>query len=368
MRIQASTPPPKEGAVLFLGNHATFSDPIALALAARRPVHFMASEQLFRNETSGKWVRRLHAFPKAKYARDKDAIAKVVEHNSAGRAIGLFPEGNRSWDGTPLPVRPGLGWLLKKMDGPVVFVRNLTGWMFQPRWARYPRWVPVQVELSDPVTYPADWSTSQIEADVQERMAVDPDAVEIDGACWGFRMAHGLPSYLWACPSCFAMEALDVDASDDDAVACGSCGAAWKVDVRCRLAPLRGEAQATSVSQAYGAITEHFGELPTVDRDRFVEDGVALDATSLVISSVLDGALTPVASGPGSLTSSALTVGDWTLPLKSIKAVSIELGDVLQVRTSDELFQLDSNSPLMWRHFLAAHHAASSPRRRSRRR
>ncbi|MCP4805178.1 MAG: 1-acyl-sn-glycerol-3-phosphate acyltransferase [Proteobacteria bacterium] len=368
LKIRTQTAPPATGAVLFLGNHTTFSDPMVMALAASRPVHFMASEQLFRNEKSGKWVRRLHAFPKAKYARDKEAIGKVVEHNQAGRALGLFPEGNRSWDGRSLPVRPGLGWLIKKIEGPIIFVRNETGWMLHPRWARYPRWVPMKVEISEPVTYPADWTTAQIEADVTEKIAIDSASVELDGFCWGYKLAHGLPMYLWACPTCFAMDTLRVDPADDDGIDCPGCGSAWKLDVRGHLTTVRADAKAQTIAQAYDVITEHFGELPTVDADRFVDTGIALDDSRLEVSSVVDGELTAIVAGSATLSSASLKVGDWELPLKSMKAVSIELGNVLQVRTADELLQLDTNSPLKWRHFLAAHHAASSPRRRGRRR
>lgn len=359
---------PEGEAFIVLGNHAAAIDPMAVFFSVMRPVHFMASEQLFRNPRSGPWVRRINAFPKAKYARDKDAIAKVLEHNAAGRVVGLFPEGNRSWDGRPLPIRPGLGWLLKKVDGPVVFSRNFTAWLAQPRWARYPRYVPIQVEVSEPVRFPEDWTTAQIEEDVQKRLAIDPATVELTRFAWGYKLAHGLPTYLWACPACFELEALEVDPADDDGVHCTGCAAAWRLDVRTNLHPVRGDAEATTVALAHDAITSHFGELPTTDADRFVDTGLALEGGQLKVYTVEDQALTLVADGDARLTSEALTIGEWQLPLKPLKAISIELGNVLQARTADALYQFETDSPLKWRHFLAAHHAASRPQRRGRRR
>lgn len=366
---------PREGPVLLLGNHAAFLDPVVMALGVSRPVHFMATEALFRQPRLGALLTRLGAFPKSKYARDPAAIDHTVALNAAGRVVGLFPEGNRSWDGRPAPVLPGLGWLIKKLTGPVVFVRNLHGWMMQPRWARYPRWVPMAVEYSEPFVFPEAWSTTQIEAEVATRIAIDPATIPVPPRCFGLRMAHGLPDYLWACPGCFALGALGVDPKDGNAVLCGRCAAGWHVDVGQRLTPVRSaggsEPGALTVASAFDAITAHFGELPTVDPDRFVAEGVALEDPEVTVSRVADG-LTRLATGPATLFADRLVVthegGSWELPLDDIKAVSTEVGSLLQLRTATELLQLDTTSPLRWGHFLSRHVSRAKPTRRGRKR
>jgi len=372
LRVTREGPKRAEGAALILGNHCATMDPGIIFRSVGRPVQFMATEQVFRAPRVGVIAKRLGAFPKAKYARDREAIAKVMSHTAAGHAVCIFPEGNRSWDGRTQPLQPGLGWLIKKLDGPVVFVRNLTGWAMHPRWARYPRLVPTLVECSEPFTFPSDWSTRQIEEEVARRIHVDPDGVEVDGFTFGYRMAEGLPVYLWACPACFALDALAVHPTDGHQVACRECDAAWRLDVLARLHPVGGGegGEALSVAVAFDRITGRFGELPTVDQDRFVAEGVALEGVMRVLS--VDGDdLEVVAEGPACLRADALTVGDepWRLPLKEMKAISLEFGGVLQVRTADALYQLEplAGSPLKWRHFLAAHHTQRRSRRRSRR-
>ncbi|HJN74619.1 MAG TPA: lysophospholipid acyltransferase family protein [Myxococcota bacterium] len=364
LRTRRLAPTPSSGPLVLLGNHAGFADPFVMALSMARPVHFMASEQLFRHPRIGPLIRGVGAFPKAKYARDKAAIAKVRLHTEAGHIVALFPEGNRSWDGRPQPVLPGLGWLLKKIDCPVVFVRNLTGWLGHPRWAQYPRYLPLRLELSEPVTFPEDWSTQQIEEECSRRIAIDPDTIELEGFTWSYKLAHGLPVYLWACPSCFAMDSL---AADGDRLRCGGCGDGWTIDALTRLHP-DGEGEFTTVAKAYDRIIEHFGELPTVDSDRFVDTGVALEADRLRVLRVDGTELYDEAEGAAMLSNSRLVVGEWFLPLKDLKAISIELGNKLQLRCADTLYQLETDSPLKWEHFLTAHHAASRPRRRGRRR
>lgn len=365
-------PLPETGPLLLLGNHAASVDPIVLALGTSRPVHFMASEQLFRKPRLGRLLTRLGTFPKAKFARDPAAIDRVVALHAAGRVVGLFPEGNRCWDGRPGPVLPGLGWLIKKLGGPVVFVRNLTGWMAQPRWARYPRWVPFEMEYSAPFVFPEDWSSTKIEEEVASRIAIDPAVITPRGWCFGRRLAHGLPTYLWACPACLAVEALSVSADDGDRVSCTSCGAAWRVDIGQRLHPIRRPdgrvPPELSVATAYDTITAHFGELPTVDADRFVADGVALEDPAVAVSRVDDG-LVELTRGAATLFADRLVVGSsWEIPLDDVKAVSLEVGDVLQLRTGSELFQLDTTSPVKWHHFLSRHVGRSRPTRRGRKR
>ncbi len=361
---------------MVLGNHTAAADPLCVFVALDRPVHFMASEALFRKPRLGWILRRLGTFPKAKYARDKDAVAKTLMHNGAGRIVGMFPEGNRSWDGRTLDLQPGLGWLIKKVQGPVVFARNLTAWLLQPRWAVYPRFVPIQLELSEPFTFPDDWSTQQIEDEVRSRIEVKPEEVRIEGLAIGIRMALGLPAFLWACPQCNTMDGLDIHPKSDNKVLCGSCGAAWRIDVAQNLHPCEGDAEPLTVATAHDRIVARYGELPTVDSDRFVSEGVVLDGNIVRVSRMVDDVLEPITEGPGTLLADAVTIGSdqgepsWSMPFKQIKAVSVEVGNALQVRTNQELFQLDplDGSPLKWGHFLVAHHARSRTQRRGRRR
>ena len=365
---------PEEGPVTLLGNHTAAADPVCMLVALKRPVHFMASEALFRKPRLGRIMRRMGTFPKAKYARDKTAVAKALMHNGAGRVVGLFPEGNRSFNGRTRDLQPGLGWMIKKMDGPAVFVRNLTAWLLQPRWALYPRYVPIQLELSEPFVFPQDWTTKQIEEEVRRRIAIEPDEIEIKGIAIGIRMALGLPAFLWACPHCFELDGLDIHPRSDNKVLCGACGAARRIDVATRLHPCGGPAEATTVARAHDLILERFGELPTVDPDRFVAEGIALEEPAMTVSRMVDDVLEPILTGPATLTADGVRIGEgdgcWSMVWKQMKAVSVEVDNALQVRTNAELFQLDPEvgSALKWGHFVQAHHSRSRARPRGRRR
>ncbi len=356
-RTTWQAPFPRTGPVLLLGNHVSFWDPLWIAWPLRRGVHYMASANLFRLPGVSWFVRSLGAFPKERFVKDKDSVKRLVAHYEDGQVVALFPEGLRTWDGRPASVGEGIGRLIKRMDARVVFCQNLTGHLSQPRWARYPRWVPVQLEYSEPITFPADWTVEQITADVVERIRIDHEPEHVPGRLLGFRLAHGLPDYVWACPVCGSRDALRVDPRQGDRVACDNCGAGWRVNV---LSQMKGEGEAPdlSVSAASDLAKAGVGSLPAADRERLEAEGIALECAPAEVLRVKGkGDLRGVATGRLVLTAQGLEIRDgepWSLAYADMKVCFVDVGNQLQVRTHDDLLLLrpGSQSPLMWEYFI----------------
>ena len=107
------------------------------------------------------------------------------------------------------PVGKGIGRLIKRLQCKVVFVTLPTASLFQPRWAVYPRWVPIEVQYNGPFEYDENASVDDIWQDVVDKITVVPK-ITGNPRTFGFRMAHGLPNYLWACPLCFTLDSLKV--------------------------------------------------------------------------------------------------------------------------------------------------------------
>lgn len=111
---------PKSGGAVVAANHTTWFDPIAIACALDRPVHFMAKAELFRNPLVAKVLRRLYAFPVRRGEADRDAIRTAVEVARSGGVLGIFPEGTRSQDGTLLPLQSGAVFIAAKAGVPII--------------------------------------------------------------------------------------------------------------------------------------------------------------------------------------------------------------------------------------------------------
>lgn len=352
---------PKKGPVLLLPNHTSTMDPMWVAFFCWRRVNFMASAQLFRFPLLARFISFWGAFPKQKYVRDEGALDHLNKLWDDGEVVLIFPEGKRTWDGRNHQVLPGIGRLIQRLGATVVYARIKTGHLNHPRWATFPRWVPVELEYDGPHTYEG-WETDAIVDDVNRRIRID-HRVSASGWTLGYKMAHGLSDYLWACPSCFATAALDVHPDDGNSIQCGACRASWRLDTSNRMHRLDAQAEPLLVPDALDRVLAHFGEPPVVDRERFDREGVVMDVAAGGIGRVVRGAdPEPIADGRVTLTADRLAVLGpdgrelWGVALVDIKTMSFELLNVFQLRTrSDEgLLQLtpgDESTP-MWGHFI----------------
>ena len=61
---------PQDGPVIFVSNHRSFIDPFIVGLCSRRPVYYVAKEELFHNRLLGWFISSLGAFPVRRGAAD----------------------------------------------------------------------------------------------------------------------------------------------------------------------------------------------------------------------------------------------------------------------------------------------------------
>lgn len=87
---------PKEGALIFAGNHRSYLDPPLMVATAKRDMRFIAKEEL----TENKFLKFLiWTFDAIKVKRDEKDVGPVKESLKTlkeGRCIALFPEGTRN--------------------------------------------------------------------------------------------------------------------------------------------------------------------------------------------------------------------------------------------------------------------------------
>src|SRR3954449_2097883 len=86
---------PTTGPVILASNHRSFLDPFIIATIARRPLYYVAKEELFRNRFTGWLLNHLGAFPVRRGKGDADMIATAKEILARGDAVLIFPEGTR---------------------------------------------------------------------------------------------------------------------------------------------------------------------------------------------------------------------------------------------------------------------------------
>jgi 1-acyl-sn-glycerol-3-phosphate acyltransferase len=347
---------PKEEPFLLLPNHSSMLDPFWVGVPVRRGVRAMASAGLLRIPVLGAFLKMCGCFPKMKYTRDKGAMENMQRYYDEGYAILIFPEGNRCWNGETQVIGPGIGRLIKRMQCPVVYARLNTAYLVKPRWAKYSRRIPIEIEYDGPYTYDAEMSVEALTAEVQNNLRVVPQLSE-PAKVKGKKMAVGLSQYLWACPACFVLESLKVQKANKNAVLCSACAAEWEIDVFCKL---RGHSE-ISVADAFRAIESHYTVPPAEDAAVLEASGVALEAAFAEVLFIPRGAKPEViASGRLVLHRDGLRVVDesdevlWSSSLAELRGISIEVANMLHFRMGEELFRVKvpGHSPLKWDYFL----------------
>ena len=252
---------PIRGPAIIVANHVNLFDPIWIYKMAGRPVHFAATEDLFRNRWVAGFARLFGAFPKRKGANDLIAVRSIVGVIRQGGIVGIYPEGVRTWDGSNTEVLPAIARLIKMVRVPVLVCRLEGAYFAYPRWARRRRKVPVRGYFS--LLYDVDAiprRPATIVADIEKAIRTRDYELGIDERRYcRSRMAEDLPRLLYRCPNCGKFESLEVCRNGGgNVVRCARCRSAWRVSVGCRLYPAAGSGDSRLVGrplpEVYGRI------------------------------------------------------------------------------------------------------------------
>ncbi len=111
---------PENGPVIIAANHVSLWDPLLVAVSSRRPIYFMAKEELFESRLGKLLFQSLHAFPVKRGTADRNAIRRGVEILEKGKVLGIFPEGTRRSDSSDSNVHTGVAMLALKSNAVVI--------------------------------------------------------------------------------------------------------------------------------------------------------------------------------------------------------------------------------------------------------
>lgn len=84
------------GGMLLIINHQSFLDPLLVGLPLRRPVSFLARDNLFRVPFVGWVLRNTYVLPINRESAATGALREMIARLKAGFWVGIFPEGTRS--------------------------------------------------------------------------------------------------------------------------------------------------------------------------------------------------------------------------------------------------------------------------------
>ena len=142
---------------LVLFNHQTAFDQFFVGLAFRKPVYYLASEDLFSNGFSSSLIKYLVApIPIRKQTTDVKAVLNCIRVAREGGTIAIAPEGNRTFSGKTEYMSSSIVSLAKKLGMPIALYRIEGGYGAQPRWSDVVRRGKMRGYVSEVIYVPED--------------------------------------------------------------------------------------------------------------------------------------------------------------------------------------------------------------------
>ncbi len=206
---------------LILLNHQTPFDQFFVGMFFRKPVYYMATEDIFSNGWISKLIKYLVApIPIRKQTTDVQAVMNCIKVVREGGSIAIAPEGNRTYSGKTEYMNPAIAPLVKKLGLPLVLMRIEGGYGKEPRWSDVVRRGSLQVVV-DRIIEPEDCKAMSN----QELFEIIAKSLDVNEACVDHTYRHrNLAQYMeraiYVCPQC----GLSVFESHRDVLTCKTCG------------------------------------------------------------------------------------------------------------------------------------------------
>ncbi len=133
---------PRTGPALIVANHQSYLDPILVGLAAHRPLTYLARSTLFKKRIPAAIIRSYGAVPIDRgYGRE--GLQAVFDELDQGRAVLMFPEGERSQNGQIQELKAGISLIVKRTSAPIIPCGLAGCYDMWPRQAKRPKLSPL---------------------------------------------------------------------------------------------------------------------------------------------------------------------------------------------------------------------------------
>lgn len=207
--------------LLILYNHQTAYDQFFVAGAFNRAVYYVASEDIFSMGFVSKIIKFLvNPIPIKKQTTDARAVINCIRVAKEGGTIAIAPEGNRTYNGTTVYIKPSITSLARHLGLPIAFFRIEGGYGIHPRWADDVRKGHMTAGVSR-VLEPEEYKNLS-DDELYEIICAELycNEARADGEFRHKNLAQYLERAFYVCPEC----GLSTFESHGDTIHCKKCG------------------------------------------------------------------------------------------------------------------------------------------------
>ncbi len=138
--------------VLIAANHESFVDPPLIGVSYDEEIHYLARKTLFKGPT--KWLYpRWNAIPVDQENPDMSSLKTVIKKLKEGKRVLVFPEGERTLDGSLGAGQPGIGLIVSKAKVPVQPIRIVGARQALPRGSGRMKCHPIRIIVGEPIYF-----------------------------------------------------------------------------------------------------------------------------------------------------------------------------------------------------------------------
>jgi 1-acyl-sn-glycerol-3-phosphate acyltransferase len=163
-RVYGANQVPKQGPLIVVANHASDFDPPLMSAAVRRPVSYMAKEELFQVPVLSQAIRLYGAYPVKRGSADRSAIRAALQQLDQGWAIGVFLQGTRTADGRIPDPKIGAALIAAKAQVPLLPVSLWGTHRVLKKGSPLPRPIPLTIRIGAPIAPPPNTDRAGLEA------------------------------------------------------------------------------------------------------------------------------------------------------------------------------------------------------------
>jgi 1-acyl-sn-glycerol-3-phosphate acyltransferase len=205
---------------IILSNHLTTLDPIMVSASFNKPVYYIANADLFSSKY-GKIINYLVApIPKNKNVKELGPIKDCLRIVKEGGNIGVFPEGNRSYDGELCYMDSSIAKLVKMLKIDLIIYNIHGGYGIDPRWCYKGRRGRSFGKVKKVITKEeiASLSVEELFEVIKEELSVPQVSSNIKYK--NKKSALGLERILYVCPICGKIQTIK---TNKNKVLCTNC-------------------------------------------------------------------------------------------------------------------------------------------------
>ena len=158
--------------LVAVSNHASYLDPPLLSNCVRRPVAFMAKEELFQVPIFKELIKLYGAYPVKRAIGDRAALRAATKAIESGWIAAVFLQGTRSPDAKITDPKLGAAWIAAKTQVPLLPVSLWGTEKVISKSFPFLKPVPVTVRIGKAIAPPVSTKKTDLQAVTEQCASV----------------------------------------------------------------------------------------------------------------------------------------------------------------------------------------------------